>query len=456
MATVDAFAQAPKLTINGVTSDTNGAQADVPFGSRLVVEIDDTLNPNGRFAFAGALDHNSLSVGFWLRQKQSPPFTQPWTLVTGIPTSLIEAEYSVDIVPDVSGSPLVHLNGSGKAVLVYQVPAFPPGTPNFSVFLQAVTRDAQGQLDVTNGIEIMLHEATLGASFTVARGPALEDYRVGKVSFVGNPTTATYTDVVPGSFHTLSIGAVGFFELIRAEDVTSPTLDLTSVDSVNRNKVGRYRENEEFQRITIPAATTPTGQSIPARDLYRVRDTVNSLTGFLIVNHGENPNTPGVRAFAVAGSFRQDKETPSLEYYLPEVLIARDNLHAFVGTVDSNPAVPKQVTPHVFVMALDGSTPYTDNLGAPSAQKEVTPTNDPTWRTMPINATFNCGNRIYFFASDSDQFKQFNNKKLYSVPSDASAAAIVVQVDPLRKNQQAFRSMEEDSLLTSADGKVSA
>jgi hypothetical protein len=446
-----AFAQAPTLTINGVTSSTNGAQVDVPFGSRIVIEIADVTAPNGNYAFLGALNHNSKSTGFWLSQQTVPPFIKPWTLLTGIPTADIEAKYSVDIFPDTKGSPNVRLDSSGKALLVYTVPSFSSSTPPFSVFMQAVTRDSQNVLDVSNGLELKLHAASINASYTLARGADQDTFAIGSLSFQTDPSAATYSQLFAGPFDVLVISASGFFPLIKNEAIDD-SLNLTSFESFGRNKVGRYRENPDFNRIWIPAVTSD-GKTIPARDLYRIRDKGSLLSGFMIVNQGENPNTPGQKVFFPVGSMRQDPNDPTnINYYQRDVLIGWDGVHACVATTDTN-ADPKLQVPHVFIMAIDGTTPYTDSLGAPTAMMEVTPQHDPPFPTIPLNAAIGCKNRIYFFGSESVNFTDFGNKSLYWVPL-AGGAPTLVQVDPIRFNNLQFRAMDEDSELVSDDGSV--
>ncbi|MFO0981556.1 MAG: hypothetical protein U1E76_07345 [Planctomycetota bacterium] len=453
------FGQAPTLTINGITSNVNGAVVDTPFGSRIVVEIADVGNANGSYALAGAFAHNANSVGWWLAQAGTYPFIKPWPLLTGIPTSVIEAEYQTDLYPDSSGAPFIKLNAQGRATLIYQIPSkdhFPPGF-TASVFFQAVTRDAQSNLDVTNGLELFIHAASLSGRLTLARGTVGGadnlSVEIGTLRFDGDPSGATYTRDLTGPFDTGDVAATGFFELIKNE--ASDTGNLTSFQAWSRLGVGRYRENANFARLVIPAATAPGGKAIPARDLFRIADLTQSTSGFLIVNQGENPNTPGVRAFLVPGSMRSDPSFTGLnkEYWQHEILLGWDNLHALVAVKPNDLTQPD----HLFIMTLDGSTPYTDPVTQlPSSLLEITPAHDPVWLRLPTNAAAVTRDRFYFFGSANQNFTNFDDHGLYVVPLDGSTSPVAVTVDPLRKNNQDWRGMDEKSTLVSNDGSTFA
>ena len=81
------------LTVNSQTSATNGLTVQVEQGTSIVVTIDDASQPRASYGLFGALMDNGMNTGWFLRNQGA---IDPFPLVTGIATSLLEAQLAYE------------------------------------------------------------------------------------------------------------------------------------------------------------------------------------------------------------------------------------------------------------------------------------------------------------------------------------------------------------------------
>ncbi|MEW6743754.1 MAG: hypothetical protein AB1486_13440 [Planctomycetota bacterium] len=451
-----AIAQVPSLTINGVTSDTNGAYVEVPLGAWLVLEIQDAGNVGGPFALVAGVAFNARSTGWWIEKgfllkKDGSGVTEiyPVPLLTGIPVVDIEAEFTffdgspVDLRPDLPGSHRVRLDGSGRAVHRLVVPFNENLT---SITFQAVVRRPNGQLLLTNGVEVRITPMTVSAAIAAGRGTGTNVVTIGALDFTDDPANAVFTpdSEITNTIDFLSLQLSGVQWFIAGEkdtDSSGSQIDIRSYKFPSKSV-----ENARFQYIAIPAAAGADGKlgtadDVPPRDLYRIKLNDVNLWGWLVVNHGSNPNTPGRRFFIPQGCLLQDSVSPTADYWRNEVVVSPNYDRILVAT--NPPGTSPEPWDRAKLVMIDGTTPF---QGGTSAVLDVTPVPSDPFEVIEVPASTLSRTRVIIAASDNWSSTSFE-KFYYWANVDGTGGVTNIPIPPVASEGKPVKEQEEDAII---------
>lgn len=411
-----AFAQNTTLTIDGATAADNSASVNVAAGTVMTVTISNASLANRPYGLFAATANNAAGTG-WFLDTNGGTLKKPFPVVTGVATSIVEADYPpLDLSPDRSANPRIKLSATGVASLSFRVPTGFTGT----VYFQSAVLESSGtSTDFSNAITVTFAAAGTAARMVVSRGAANVDAATfGILQFSGgSPAGATFTpDPV---FTNVKVDGISMLDINEwASHVSGVTLDKPRAVDWHDATFGPAlnNENHEYPRIVLPATTG----GAPSRLLMRCFNNALNQAFFMIVNRGDNPNTPGVDLFAVPGLTKTDSITPTLNSWKGGLLLSPDGTVAAAIYDDSSGAID----PQLFLFATDGSTPWLDSGSNPVAFVDVTPAGTKNFSlAITLRAAMFSDNRLWFAADsgsgDVDADTHID-QKLYTVDIRAS------------------------------------
>jgi hypothetical protein len=418
-----ALGQTTTLAINGVSSNDNSASVNVAINTTMTITLTDTPQPNRTYGLFAAIANNAAPTGWFLAA--SGGGKKPFPITTGVATSIVETNYSTDIFPDRQSSPLIHLDATGKATLNFNIPSNANGQ---TFYFQAVVLKSGSttQTDLSNAVTVNVGapvtSARMVVSVATAGTPPTDHALFGILSFNnGDPTSANFvpdgtfldikvdninlSDIHPWALHSLN-GASGTARRPRDFEWASGTVPALNND------------NWDYGRIELP----PVTGGVPARSLMRCYDNVSQEGFFMVVNKAPNPNTPGVDYFAVGR--KKDTVNPSSNSWQPSLAFSPDGtrMAAFFdfSFTDSTPS-------QMFLLATDGTKPFTDSGGNATDTIEVTPPG--INRVWPKAMVFT-SNRLWFTIDTSSS----GPRSLWTVNIRSSTPTSQLVAIPVNQN----------------------
>ena len=333
-----AVAQNTTLTIEGVTAADNSATVNAIAGTAMSVSIQNPALGNRPYGLFAATANNAAASG-WFLDTNGGTLKKPFPVVTGVATAVVEADYPpLDISPDRSANPRIKLPATGVANLSLGVPAGFTGT----VYVQAVVLEASGlSTDFSNAIAVTFTNPAGAARMVVSRGAASVDAAAfGILQFSGgSPAGATFTpDPV---FTNVKVDAISMLDINEfSQQFAGATADKPRAVDWHDATFGPAlnNENHEYPRIVLPA--TPGGA--PRRLLMRCFNNGVNQAFFMVVNCGDNPNTPGVDLYAIPGTTKIDSLAPTTNSWKAGTLLSPDGTIAAAIYDDSSAAVDPQ------------------------------------------------------------------------------------------------------------------
>lgn len=356
-------AQTTTLTVNGATAADNSATVDVPAGTVMSVTIANATLAGRPYGLFGATANNGAPSG-WFLDTNGGTLKQPFPMVTGIATSVVEANYPpLDLLPDRASNPRIRLGLTGTVTLNFKVPSAFSGT----IYLQAAGLESDGTTtDHSNAVEVNFTAPGASARAIVSQSAtSVNAVQFGALEFTGgDPTSASFTqfaefaNVLPDAISMSDINEWGTHQGGAATDRAR------SIDWVDATfGPSQDVDNHEYARLTLPAAAG----GIPRRSLLRCYDNVTQEGFFAVINLGENPNTPGVEMFSIPGTRFRDAAAPTVNQWKGSILVSPDGTRA-AAIYDDTATDPK-----IFLFATDGSAPWLDLSSSPVATVNVTP-----------------------------------------------------------------------------------
>ncbi len=400
-----AVAQNSTLTINGTTASDNSSTLDVPSGTTMSVTISNPSLAGRPYGLFAATANNAAGTG-WFLDENSGTNKKPFPLVTGVATSIVEADYPpLDISPDRSPNPRLRLDVSGNVTLNFRIPSALTGT----IYLQAVALESSGtSTDFTNAVEVNFVAPGAAARAVVSQSAVgVNAVQFGVLQFSGgNPNGATFTavsglsNIIPDGISMADINEWATHQSGTAADKPREVdfRDATFGPALNN-------DNNEYPRILLPAASG----GVPQRELLRCFDNVTGEGFFLVINKGANPNTPGVDVFAVTGSRKKDLSAATTNQWKGSILVSPDGIVA-AGIYDDTASDPK-----LFIFTTDGSQPWNSG-GGPTGFLDVTPSGTKNFSqaaasASSLRAAIFTDNRLWFtrdVAVDGDSDGRFD------------------------------------------------
>ncbi len=368
------------LKVNGATATDNSALVSVVAGTNLTFEVSNAAAANRPYGIFGALANNGATTGWFL--VQSGGGKNPFPIITGVPTAVVEAAYGVDIVPDRSGNPNVKLNASGYVSLTVKVPSNLAGS---TIYAQAVTLPVGSSTpDASNAVTVNFVAAANAARMLVSHSnplatPVDQDHvEFGVLEFNGgDPTLATFS--VPDTTLTnIKPDTIAFGDMNEWTSQFSSVADKARAVDWKSNQFGPAfnNDNHEYGRISLPRLAGPDGlfdtaDDVPPRDLMRCYDNVTFEGFFLVINKGDNPYTPGTDYYPIPGTRKKDSITTTLNSWKVVCQVSPDGSRLAAIYDDSSAAAGFE--PQMFLIATDGSKPFRDSGNNPVDIVNVTP-----------------------------------------------------------------------------------
>ncbi|MBL8841223.1 MAG: hypothetical protein JNL90_06790 [Planctomycetes bacterium] len=357
-----AFGQNSTLTINGTTASDNSSTVDVPAGTTMTVTIANATLAGRPYGLFAATANNAAGTG-WFLDENGGTSKKPFPVVTGVATSIVEADYPpLDVSPDRSANPRMRLDITGNVTLNLKVPSTASGT----IYLQAVALESSGtSTDFSNAIEVNFVAPGTAARAVVSQSATSANaVQFGVLEFTGGDVNGATFSAVSGLSNIIPDG-ISMADINEwATHQTGTTADKAREVDWRSATFGPALNNDhhDYPRIQLPAAAG----GVPARQLLRCFDNVTGEGFFLVVNQGANPNTPGTDVFAIAGTRKQDVSATTTNQWKGSILVSPDGTVA-AGIYDDTASDPK-----IFIFTTDGSQPWNTG-GGPTGFVEVTP-----------------------------------------------------------------------------------
>jgi hypothetical protein len=390
-----AAAQTTSLTVNGVTSSGNTGAVTVPDGTTFSVTISNATLPNRTYGLFGATANTGVDPGWFLATNTVPnPDKLPFPLLTGVATSVVEADYPpLDIFPDRSSNPRIKLNGSGSVTLNFRVPTGATGT----LILQAAVLESSGtSTDFSNAITVTFAAPGNASRMVVSRAAAagsVDAVAFGVLQFSGgSPAGATFT--ADSTLTNIKVDGISLADINEwATHQQGTALDKArEVDYVDATfGPALNNDNHEYPRVNLP----PVAGGVPARVLMRCYDNVSLEGFFMVVNRGDNPNVAG-DVFAIPGTRFKDTVNTALNSWKGGILVSPDGTRAAAIYDDSSAAI----NPKLFLFTTDGSRPFLDALSNPTNIIDVTPTGVVNFSLAVTLRAAMFSDNFLFFAAD--------------------------------------------------------
>ena len=401
-----AFAQNTTLTINGATNSDNSSTVDVPAATTMTVTIANSAlagRPYGLFAATA----NNAAVTGWYLDENGGTSKKPFPVVTGVATSVVEADYSpLDISPDRGSNPRVRLDINGNVTLNFKVPSTASGT----LYLQAVALESSGtSTDFSNAIEVNFVAPGTAARAIVSQSTTtVNAVQFGVLEFSGGDVNGATFTAVSGLSNIIPDG-------ISMADINEWATHQSGTTADKAREVdwrsatfgpALNNDNNEYPRIQLPAAG-----SVPERELLRCFDNVTGEGFFLVINRGDNPNTPGTDVFGITGTRKRDNSAPTTNQWKGSIVVSPDGTVA-AGIYDDTASDPK-----LFVFTTDGSQPWNTG-GGPTGFVDVTPAGTKNFsQANTLRAAIFSDNFLWFtidFATTADADGR-NDQRVYGV-----------------------------------------